>query len=78
MKTISRMMMTIVLLVVALTASAQYKTEGTINSLSWREGMTYSFSGGRVIEKETPEKDCIEYTYEVEEETELSFSTGMV
>ena len=74
MKTISRMMMTIVLLVVALTANAQYKTEGTINSLSWREGMTYSFSGGRVIEKETPEKDCIEYTYEVEEETELSFS----
>ena len=74
MKTISRMMMTIVLLVMALTANAQYKTEGTINSLSWREGMTYSFSGGRVIEKETPEKDCIEYTYEVEEETELSFS----
>ena len=74
MKTISRMMMTIVLLLVALTASAQYKTEGTINSLSWREGMTYSFSGGRVREKETPEKDCIEYTYEVEEGTDLSFS----
>ena len=74
MKTISRMMMTIALLVVALTANAQYKTEGTINSLSWREGMTYSFSGGRVREKETPEKDRIEYTYEVEEGTDLSFS----
>jgi hypothetical protein len=34
MKTISRMMMTVVLLLVALTANAQYKTEGTINSLS--------------------------------------------
>jgi len=76
MKTISRMMMTIALLVVALTANAQYKTEGTINSLSWREGMTYSFSGGRVREKETPEKDCIEYTYEVEEGTDLSSCQG--
>ena len=74
MKPISRMMITVVLLLVALTADAQYETTGTINSRSWNEGMTYSFSGGRVREKGNPEKDCIEYTYEVEEGTKLSFS----
>ena len=75
MKTILRKMMTAVLLIVALTASAQTETKGTINSTSMRgEGMAYSFSGGKVIEKGTLQHDCLKYTYEVEEGATLKFS----
>ena len=73
MKTISRMMMTVVLLIVALTASAQGETKGTYNPLVGDGSLSYSFSGGKMIEK-SEFKQQLSFTYEVEEGATLSFS----
>ena len=51
MKTISRTMMTAVLLVAVLTASAQGVTKGSYNPIVGTGEIFYSFSGGKVIEK---------------------------
>ena len=43
--------MTVVLLIVALTASAQGVTKGSYNPIVGTGEIFYSFSGGKVIEK---------------------------
>ena len=73
MKTISRTMMTAVLLVVALTVSAQGVTKGTFNPIVGTGPLSYSFSGGKVIDK-SEFKQELSYSYEVEEGATLSFS----
>ena len=73
MKTITRMMMTAVLLVVALTVSAQGVTKGSYNPIVGTGEIFYSFSGGKVIEK-SAFKEQLSYSYEVEEGATLSFS----
>ena len=73
MKTISRMMMTVVLLIVALTANAQGVTKGTHNPLVGSGPLTFSFSGGKVIDIDGF-KAQLSYTYEVEPGATLSFS----
>ena len=73
MKTISRKMMTVVLLIVALTASAQGVTKGSYNPIVGTGEIFYSFSGGKVIEK-SAFKEQLSYSYEVEEGATLSFS----
>ena len=73
MKTISRMMMIAVLLVVALTLSAQGVTNGTYDPLGGTGSLSYSFSGGKVIKKHDY-KWQLNYSYEVEEGATLSFS----
>ena len=73
MKTISRTMMTAVLLVVALTASAQGVTKGTFDPIVGTGPLSYSFSGGKVIDK-SEFKEQLLYSYEVEEGATLSFS----
>ena len=65
--------MTVVLLIVALTASAQGETKGTYNPLVGDGSLSYSFSGGKVIEK-SEFKERLSFTYEVEEGATLSFS----
>ena len=73
MKTISRTMMTAVLLVAVLTASAQGVTKGSSNPIVGTGEIFYSFSGGKVIEK-SAFKEQLSYSYEVEEGATLSFS----
>ena len=73
MKTISRMMMTVMLLIVALTANAQGVTKGTHNPLVGSGPLTFSFSGGKVIDIDGF-KAQLSYTYEVEPGATLSFS----
>ena len=73
MKTISRTMMTAVLLVAVLTASAQGVTKGSYNPIVGTGEIFYSFSGGKVIEK-SAFKEQLSYSYEVEEGATLSFS----
>lgn len=73
MKTITRMMMTVGLLIVALTASAQGVTKGSYNPIVGTGEIFYSFSGGKVIEK-SAFKEQLSYSYEVEEGATLSFS----
>ena len=65
--------MTAVLLVVALTASAQGVTKGSYNPIVGTGEIFYSFSGGKVIEK-SAFKEQLSYSYEVEEGATLSFS----
>lgn len=73
MKTITRMMMNVVLLIVALTANAQGVTKGTFNPLVGSGPLTFSFSGGKVIDIDGF-KEQLSYTYEVEPGATLSFS----
>ena len=77
MKTISRMMMTAVLLVVALTLSAQGVTKGTVKSGNNKVEMSYSFEGGKVT-KQSSSAGRISYTYEVEEGATLKFSCSKI
>ncbi len=72
MKTITKMMMTAVLLVVALTASAQGATKGTVKSSDKQMEMAYYFEGGKVT-KQSSSAGRISYTYEVEEGATLKF-----
>lgn len=73
MKTITKiMMMTAVLLVVALTASAQGATRGTVKSSDKQMEMAYYFEGGKVT-KQSSSAGRISYTYEVEEGATLKF-----
>jgi hypothetical protein len=66
------MMMTAVLLVVALTASAQGATKGTVKSSDKQMEMAYYFEGGKVT-KQSSSAGRISYTYEVEEGATLKF-----
>lgn len=77
MKTITRMMMTVVLLVVALTANAQEVTKGTIKSGNNKVEMSYSFEGGKVTKKYSGTGSA-SYTYEVEEGATLKFSCSKI
>lgn len=72
MKTITKIMMTAVLLVVALTASAQGATRGTVKSSDKQMEMAYYFEGGKVT-KQSSSAGRISYTYEVEEGATLKF-----
>lgn len=64
--------MTAVLLVVALTASAQGATRGTVKSSDKQMEMAYYFEGGKVT-KQSSSAGRISYTYEVEEGATLKF-----
>ena len=77
MNTISRMMMTVVLLMVALTASAQEVTKGIVKSGNNKVEMSYSFEGGKVT-KQYSGTGSASYTYEVEEEATLKFSCSKI
>ena len=77
MNTISRMMMTVVLLMVALTASAQEVTKGTVKSGNNKVEMSYSFEGGKVT-KQYSGTGSASYTYEVEEGATLKFSCSKI
>lgn len=77
MKTITRMMMTVVLLVVALTANAQEVTKGTVKSGNNKVEMSYSFEGGKVT-KQYSGTGSASYTYEVEEGATLKFSCSKI
>ena len=79
MKTISRMMMTIVLLVMALTASAQETkngvTSGKMSAISSQKEISYSFSGGTVTRDDMQGSgDGGHYDYEVEEGATINLS----
>ena len=79
MKTISRMMMTIVLLVMALTASAQETkngvTSGKMSAISSSKEISYSFSGGTVTRDDMQGSgDGGHYDYEVEEGATINLS----
>ena len=65
-------MMTAVLLVVALTASAQGETKGSFKPIVGNGEIFYSFSGGKVIDKSSW-KHRLSYSYEVAEGATLSF-----
>ena len=65
--------MTLVLLIMALTTSAQGVTKGTFDPLAGSGSISYSFSGGKVTDKKTF-KHILTYSYEVEEGATLSFS----
>lgn len=69
--------MTVVLLVVALTASAQEVTKGTIKSGNNKVEMSYSFEGGKVT-KQYSGTGSASYTYEVEEGATLKFSCSKI
>ena len=73
MKILTRMLMTLVLLIMALTTSAQGVTKGTFDPLAGSGSISYSFSGGKVTDKKTF-KHILTYSYEVEEGATLSFS----
>ena len=77
MKTITRIMMTVVLLVVALTANAQEVTKGTVKSGNNKVEMSYSFEGGKVTKKYGGTGSA-SYTYEVEEGATLKFSCSKI
>ena len=77
MKTITRIMMTVVLLVVALTANAQEVTKGTVKSGNNKVEMSYSFEGGKVT-KQYSGTGSASYTYEVEEGATLKFSCSKI
>lgn len=77
MKTITRIMMTIVLLLVVLTASAQEVTKGTVKSGNNKVEMSYSFEGGKVT-KQYSGTGSASYTYEVEEGATLKFSCSKI
>lgn len=77
MNTISRMMMTVVLLMVALTASAQEVTKGIVKSGNNKVEMSYSFEGGKVT-KQYSGTGSASYTYEVEEGATLKFSCSKI
>ena len=79
MKTISRMMMTIVLLMMALTASAQETkngvTSGKMSAISSQKEISYSFSGGTVTRDDMQGSgDGGHYDYEVEEGATINLS----
>ena len=79
MKTITRMMMTIVLLVMALTASAQETkngvTSGKMSAISSQKEISYSFSGGTVTRDDMQGSgDGGHYDYEVEEGATINLS----
>lgn len=79
MKTITRMMMTIALLVVALTASAQETkngvTSGKMSAISSQKEISYSFSGGTVTRDDMQGSgDGGHYDYEVEEGATINLS----
>ena len=78
MKTISRMMMTVVLLIVALTASAQSEsgiTSGKMSAISSSKEISYSFSGGTVTRDDMQGSgDGGHYDYEVEEGATINLS----
>ena len=81
MKTISRMMMTIVLLMMALTASAQETkngvTSGKMSAISSQKEISYSFSGGTVTRDDMQGSgDGGHYDYEVEEGATINLSCG--
>jgi hypothetical protein len=71
------MMMTVVLLMVALTASAQEVTKGIVKSGNNKVEMSYSFEGGKVT-KQYSGTGSASYTYEVEEEATLKFSCSKI
>jgi len=71
------MMMTVVLLMVALTASAQEVTKGTVKSGNNKVEMSYSFEGGKVT-KQYGGTGSASYTYEVEEGAILKFSCSKI
>ena len=77
MKTITRIMMTVVLLLVVLTASAQEVTKGTVKSGNNKVEMSYSFEGGKVT-KQYSGTGSASYTYEVEEGATLKFSCSKI
>ena len=70
-------MMTIVLLLVVLTASAQEVTKGTVKSGNNKVEMSYSFEGGKVT-KQYSGTGSASYTYEVEEGATLKFSCSKI
>ena len=78
MKTITRMMMTVVLLLVALTASAQSEsgiTSGKMSAISSSKEISYSFSGGTVTRDDMQGSgDGGHYDYEVEEGATINLS----
>lgn len=71
------MMMTVVLLMVALTASAQEVTKGIVKSGNNKVEMSYSFEGGKVT-KQYSGTGSASYTYEVEEGATLKFSCSKI
>lgn len=72
MKTITRMLMTMVLLVMTLAANAQGATRGSVKSSDNEMEMAYYFEGGKVT-KQSSSAGRISYTYEVEEGATLKF-----
>ena len=78
MKTITRIMMTVVLLLVALTASAQSEsgiTSGKMSAISSSKEISYSFSGGTVTRDDMQGSgDGGHYDYEVEEGATINLS----
>lgn len=81
MNTISRMMMTVVLLMVVLTASAQGtkngETSGKMSAISSQKEISYSFSGGTVTRDDMQGSgDGGHYDYEVEEGATINLSCG--
>lgn len=69
--------MTVVLLMVVLTASAQEVTKGTVKSGNNKVEMSYSFEGGKVTKKYSGTGSA-SYTYEVEEGATLKFSCSKI
>ena len=67
-----KMILASVMLVVALTASAQGATRGTVKSSDKQMEMAYYFEGGKVT-KQSSSAGRISYTYEVEEGATLKF-----
>ena len=67
-----KMSLASVMLVVALTASAQGATRGTVKSSDKQMEMAYYFEGGKVT-KQSSSAGRISYTYEVEEGATLKF-----